>query len=67
MDDIEEVNNNIDIYKLAFIGSNKDKFNFNTYMPLYALIQHFDMPLNFLLNIYNTKISLNKRELSKEI
>ena len=28
----------IDIYKLVFIGSNKEKFNFN----------NFDMPLNFL-------------------
>ena len=38
MDEIEEVNDDIDIYKLVFIGSNKEKFNFN----------NFDMPLNFL-------------------
>ena len=50
MDEIEEVNDDIDIYKLVFIGSNKEKFNFNT----------FNMPLNFLSNIYNGKISLKE-------
>ena len=43
MVEIEEVNNDIDIYKLAFIGSNQEKFNFNT----------FRMPLNFLSAICN--------------
>ena len=52
MDDIEEVNNDIDIYKLVFIGSNKEKFNFNT----------FNMPLNFISDIYNGKISFKKAE-----
>ena len=52
MDEIEEVNDDIDIYKLVFIGSNKEKFNFNT----------FNMPLNFLSNIYNGKISLKDAE-----
>ena len=56
MDDIEDADDDIDIYKLAFIGSNKEKFNFNT----------FDMPLNFLLNIYNAKISLKKAEFEQK-
>ena len=34
MDEIEDENDDIDIHKLAFIGSNKEKFNFNTFrMP----------------------------------
>ena len=52
MDEIEEVDENIDIYNLAFIGSNKGKFNFNT----------FRTPLNFLSDIYNGKISLEEAE-----
>ena len=44
MDKMEEVNNDIDIHKLAFIGS-----NFTT----------FSMPLNFLPDNYNGKIALN--------
>ena len=52
MDEIEEVNNDIDEHKLLFIGSNKEKFNFNT----------FRMPLNFLSDIYNGKISLKEVE-----
>ena len=52
MDGLEKVNDDIDIYKLVFIGSNKEKFNFN----------NFDMPLNVLLNIYNGKISLKQAE-----
>ena len=52
MDEIEEVNSDIDIHKLLFIGSNKEKFNFNTFM----------MPLNFLSDIYNGKISLKEAE-----
>ena len=50
MVEIEEVSNDIDIYKLAFIGSNQENFNFNT----------FRMSLNFLSDIYNGKISLNE-------
>ena len=62
MDEIEEVNNEIDIYNLTFIGSNQEKFNFNT----------FRMPLNFLSDIYNGKISLKEaefkqRDLEKEM
>ena len=52
MDETEEVNNDIDKHKLLFIGSNKEKFNFNTFM----------MPLNFLSDIYNGKISLKEAE-----
>ena len=37
MDEIEDANDDLEIYKLVFIG-NKKKFNFN----------NFKMPLNFL-------------------
>ena len=62
MDEIEEDDDDIDINKPAFIGSDREKFNFN----------NFDMPLNFLSNIYNGKISLKEaefkqRDLEKEI
>ena len=53
IDEIEEANDDIDIYKLLFIGSNKKKFNFNT----------FKMPLNFLSAIYNGEISLKEAEI----
>ena len=61
MHEIED-DDDIDINKLAFIGSDREKINFNT----------FDMPLNFLSNIYNGKISLKEAEfeqidLEKEI
>ena len=46
MDEIENGDDDIDDYKLLFIGSNKENFNFYS----------FDMPLNFLSNIYNGKI-----------
>ena len=52
MGEIEDANDYIDIYKLAFIGSNKENFNFNI----------FRMPLNFLSDIYNGKISLKEVE-----
>ena len=52
MDEIEEDDDDIDINKPAFIGSDREKFNFN----------NFDMPLNFLSNIYNGKISLKEAE-----
>ena len=45
MDEKEDENDDIDIHKLAFIGSNKEKFNFNT----------FRMPLNFLSAIIMEK------------
>ena len=56
MDEIEEVNNVIDIHKPLFTGSNKEKFNFNT----------FRMPLNFLSDIYNGKISLKEAEFKQK-
>ena len=52
MYEIEEENDDIDIYKLDFIGSDREKFNFNT----------FRMPLNFLSAIYNGEISLKEAE-----
>ena len=52
MDEIEEDDDDIDINKLCFIGSDKQKFNFNT----------FRMPLNFLQDIYKEKISLKEAE-----
>ena len=62
MDGIEEDDYDIDINKLAFIGSDREKFNFNT----------FDMLLNLFSNIYNGKISLKEaefkqRDLEKEM
>ena len=55
MDEIEEADDDIDNGKLLFIGSNKEKFNFNT----------FRKPLNFLLPIYNGEISLKEAEISQ--
>ena len=55
MDEIEETNDDIDIYELVFIGSDKTKFNFNT----------FRMPLNFVSAIYNGEISLKEAEISE--
>ena len=62
IDEIEEDDDDIDINKLAFINSNQEKLNFNT----------FRMPLNFLSAIYNGEISLKEaefkqRDLEKEI
>ena len=56
MDEIEDDDDDIDINKLAFIGSNKEKFNFNT----------FRMSLNLLSDIYNGKISLNEAEFKQK-
>ena len=53
MDEIEEANDDIDIYKLVFIGSNKKKFNFIT----------FRIPLNFLSAICNGEISLKEADI----
>ena len=55
MDEIEEANDDIDIHTLVFIGSNKEKFNFNT----------FRISLNFLSAIYNGKISFKKAEINQ--
>ena len=62
IDEIEEDDNDIDINKLAFIGSDREKFNFNI----------FRMPLNFLQDIDNREISLKEakfkqRDLEKKI
>ena len=48
-------NNNIDVYKLVFIGSNQKKFNFNT----------FKMLLKFLSAIYNGEISFKEGDISE--
>ena len=56
MDEIEEADDDIDKYKLAFIGSNRERFNFNI----------FRMPLDFPSAIYNGEISLKEAEFSKE-
>ena len=52
MDEIEDPNDDINIHLLVFIGSKKEKFNFNT----------FRMGLNFLSAIYNGEISLQEAE-----
>ena len=52
MDEIEDENDEIDYDKLSFIGINREKFNFNTFATL----------LNFLLDIFNGKITLKKAE-----
>ena len=44
--EIEDANDDIGDGKLLFIGSNKKRFNFNT----------FNKPLNFITAIYNDKI-----------
>ena len=54
MDEIEDADNYTEIHELVFIGSNKEKFNFNI----------FKMPLNFLSAIYNGKISFKEAEIS---
>ena len=56
MDEIEDADDDIDDGKLLFIGSNKEKFNFNT----------FNKPLNFILAIYNDEISLQEAEFSQK-
>ena len=55
MDEIEETNDDIDVYKSVFIGSNKKKINFKT----------LRMPLNFVSAIYNGEISLKETEISQ--
>ena len=52
IDEIDDVNNDIDNGKLFFIGSNKEKRNFNT----------FNKPLDFISAIYNGEISLKEAE-----
>ena len=50
IDEMEDANDDINIYKLAFIGSNQKNFNFNT----------FRVPLDFISVIYNGEISLKE-------
>ena len=62
MDEIEDDDDDTDKNNLLLIGSNNETFNFST----------FDMPLNFLLNIYNTETSLKEakfeqRKIGKKI
>ena len=54
MGEMEEINDDINIHMLVFIGSNKDNFNFNT----------FRMPWTFLSAIYNGEILLKEAEIS---
>ena len=51
-DEIKDADNNIDIYKLVFPGSNKEKLSFNL----------FRKPLNFISAIYHGEISLKEAE-----
>ena len=55
-DEIEDANDDIDDDKLLFIGSNKERFNFNT----------FNKPLNFISAIYKGEISLKEAELKQK-
>ena len=50
VDEMEDADNDINTDKLAFVGSNKKLFNFNT----------FEMPLNFFSSIYNAQITLKR-------
>ena len=56
MDEIEDADDDIDDSKLLFTGSNKEKFNFNT----------FKNSLNFISAIYNGKMSLKEAEFSQK-
>ena len=55
IDIIEDAGNDIDNNKLPFIGSNKEKINFNIFI----------MPLNLLLDFFNGKITLTKTEINE--
>ena len=55
IDKLKDANDDIDDGKLLFIGSNKERFNFNT----------FNKPLNFISTIYNGKISLKEAEIKQ--
>ena len=56
IDEIEDADDDIDDDKPYFIGSNKKKFNCNT----------FTKPLNFILAIYNGEISLKEAKFSQK-
>ena len=55
MDEIEDANDDIDGGIFSFTGSNKERFNFNT----------FNKPLNFISAIYNGEISLKEAEIKQ--
>ena len=55
MDEIEDANDDINNGKLLFIGSNKERFNFNT----------FNKPLNFISAIYNSEISWKEADIKQ--
>ena len=55
MDEIEDADDDIDDGKLLFIGSNKEKFNFNA----------FNESLNLISAIYNGEISLKEPEIKQ--
>ena len=57
MDEIEDADDDINNGKLLFIGSNKEKFNFNT----------FNKSLNLISAIYNGEISLKEPEIKQKI
>ena len=52
---MEDANDDIDHSKLLFIGSSKERFNFNT----------FNKPLIFISAIYNGEISLKEAEIKQ--
>ena len=55
MNEIDDANDDIYYNKLLFIGGNKDKFDFHI----------FSTPSNFLLDIFNGKITLKKAEINQ--
>ena len=54
-DEIEDAHNDFDDGKLLFIGSNKEKFNFNTFIK----------PLIFISAIYKGEISVKEAEFNQ--
>ena len=55
IEDDDHDDDDIDINKIPFVGSDRETFNFNT----------FRMPLNFLSAIYNGEISLKEAEFTQ--
>ena len=55
IDEIKDADDSIEKYKLVFIGSYREKSNFKI----------FKIPLHFLSDIYNCKISLKEAEISQ--
>ena len=56
IDEIKDANDDIDAGKLLLIGSNQEKFNFNT----------FNKQSKFISAIYNDEISLKEAEFSQK-